>query len=128
MEMRRDLARSLPAEKFTFVGEHYPTPFSRILLSNVLLFVALISGTASMLCGLLSFLPVSIHQFVVQNRSSFLMCALGCFMASNAVLKSGALEVYVNDKLVFSKLKENRPPSFEELIELILEASLFNHK
>ncbi|EQC33896.1 hypothetical protein SDRG_08576 [Saprolegnia diclina VS20] len=43
---------------------------------------------------------------------------------SQSMLATGAFEVYFNDELVFSKIRMNRWPTMQELIELLQAAGL----
>ena len=43
----------------------------------------------------------------------------GLNIVQNTISSTGAFEVYMNDKLIFSKLKSGRLPTLEEMDNLI---------
>lgn len=122
--MKVELQRSLPADRrFLVVGDHYPLPLPRAIMANAMTITFLLLAGFGLLGHRLEFLPPSVRMFLVSNGSTMTGIAFFIFILSGSVRQTGAFEVYVNDRLVFSKLTEGRAPTVPELHRLIVDAA-----
>lgn len=64
-------------------------------------------------------LPPDVATAVEQNKTAIVMAGFFCNMVGNALLQSGAFEVYVDNVLVFSKLQSGGVPHHEELYTMV---------
>lgn len=107
------------------VGDNYPPPAVRQMLATFLSFVkfAILACVAMGINPFTQFLNTptpSWYQYALDNKIYF---CLMVFFLSNAIegqlYSTGAFEVHYNDVLVWSKLKNGRIPSAQELMQII---------
>ena len=72
--------------------------------------------------------PQAVKDFrawLAENKMAFgAMTFFGVTVFQNGLLQSGAFEMYINDKLVFSKLQSGDMPSIEIINSLMADAGL----
>lgn len=73
-------------------------------------------------------LPPAVKAYLSENGGSIVAGAVLMVMVGNALLQTGAFEVYVNGTKVYSKLETGTVPSLELVRELILKASILRHE
>lgn len=68
------------------------------------------------------FLPPNVTEFINNNTMMFYGALFVCNMIGNNLLQSGAFEVFVDGKLVHSKLQSGSLPDVKGLAALIQNA------
>ena len=100
-------------------GDNYPPPQRAVLFSNIVSFLWMI-GLFLLLAGDNIFVSMGIPEpeLFTQAKKNKMYVLFALFMlnnAANAQLSTGAFEIYIDDTLVFSKLKLGRLPSAEDV-------------
>jgi len=67
-------------------------------------------------------LPAPIGQWVEANRGMAFGAAFLFNMIGSSMLQTGAFEVYVGDKRIWSKLQVGSVPNINQIIKLIRES------
>lgn len=99
------------------IGDNYPLSPVRQVLSKAVSF----GQTGLMIVGLGGrFIPfINNHPLYrqFQDKSMFILLGgyFGLNMLQNAVSSTGAFEVYVNDRLVFSKVATGHMPTVDDI-------------
>jgi thioredoxin reductase-like selenoprotein T len=103
------------------IGEEYPLTPTRAMLSKVVSF----AQTGLMVIGIGgSFIPmIRDHPLYQRFQDKKMFIFLGGYFVLNwvqgQVSTTGAFEISVNNQLIFSKLRQNRMPSVEEITSQI---------
>jgi selT/selW/selH-like putative selenoprotein len=63
-----------------------------------------------------AFLPAQVTQYIQGNRGMVIAAGFFCNMIAGSLLQTGAFEVYVDGRLVFSKLQSGGLPNPEDII------------
>lgn len=123
--MKMELQRYFPPNgQFLIVGDNYPLPMSRAAIAHLITFTCLLLGVLGLFGQRMEFLPPSLRAFLTANGSMLAGIAFFLFIVGGSLRQTGAFEVYVNDRLVFSKLAEGRAPTVPEVHQLILNAGI----
>jgi len=69
-----------------------------------------------------SVLPPVAAAWVTENRGTFMFGVFVCNMLSSSLLQTGAFEVFLDDKLVFSKLQAGGVPHIVNLLQIIRDS------
>ncbi|RNF07668.1 selenoprotein T [Trypanosoma conorhini] len=126
--MAHHIARSLPpTEKggpsVTFAPSVHPVGPLREALASLLsltFVAALVVGLgAPLLAGVL---PPHVSAWVGENRAKVIGGGFVANLIGAKLLQSGAFEIFLDDKLLFSKLQEGRLLHAAELAGLVLKA------
>jgi selT/selW/selH-like putative selenoprotein len=64
-------------------------------------------------------LPADLATIVDQNKSMVVVAGFMCNMIGGAFLQSGAFEVYLDGRLIFSKLESGGIPDPVQLLQLV---------
>lgn len=123
--MKFTLDRTLPnAHEVDISGATYPTPPLRRALAGCIqmLMVALLLLLALSLN--VPFLPARFREALQPRRGAIIVGVFLCNVIASAIVQTGAFEVYVDGKLVYSKLSSGTVPTPEHMQRLILEATL----
>ena len=64
-------------------------------------------------------LPAEIATLVEQNKTGVIVAGFMCNMIGRSLLQSGAFEVYLDGRLIFSKLEAGGVPDPQQLLELV---------
>lgn len=106
------------------IGEPYPIPRDKevtvnILMASQVISILLILGF-DYIKPLLPFIPEKVFAFIGTSRILF---AISCYLFHtyfiNKIRANGAFEVYGNNKIIWSKLSQNKLPSYNDIIHLI---------
>jgi hypothetical protein len=103
------------------VGEEYPLPPARALISRILSIAQVGLVIAPFLVGRIPAV-VSHPYYQVFQEKKFIFLIGGWFLIStiqSQVSATGAFEIYLDDRLLFSKLVMERMPSGPELSALL---------
>lgn len=106
-------------------GETYPPPRINEMISNTLFWVRMLCivalfGGPQLLQTMGIQNPPAIYNWAQENKmTAFLVIFLMGSQLENYLLSTGAFEVYLNDKQVWSKLSSGRLPSMVEMRGLI---------
>jgi len=100
-------------------GANYPPPPQHVWLSNIMSFVWL-AGLFLLLAGDNIFVSLGIPEpeLFTQAKKNKMYVLFALFMLNNfanGALATGAFEIYIDDTLVFSKLKSGHLPSAEDV-------------
>jgi selT/selW/selH-like putative selenoprotein len=115
-----NLIRSqLPALQIS--GGNFPVGQLREALGSIFSFcfmasIALVFGAGKF------FLPADIAALVDQNKTFVIFGGFLCNILGGACLQSGAFEVYLDGKLIFSKLETGGIPDPMQLVQLVKRA------
>eukprot|EP01061_Rhynchopus_euleeides_P024048 TRINITY_DN38876_c0_g1_i1.p6 TRINITY_DN38876_c0_g1~~TRINITY_DN38876_c0_g1_i1.p6 ORF type:complete len:117 (+),score=43.39 TRINITY_DN38876_c0_g1_i1:377-727(+) len=97
-----------------------PPPVQQTLATVMQL--AFYAGIACTLLGLHTMLPPPLGPWVAENKGQTIMFLFVLNMIAAQLMSTGAFEVFVNDKLVFSKLQTGQVPRLQPLLHSIGEA------
>ncbi len=101
-----------------FSGENYPVGTLRETAGSI--FSMCFMGSIALAFGLgRMVLPADMAQKVDEHKSLVVVAGFICNMIGGACLQSGAFEVYIDDRLIFSKLAAGGIPSPEHLLTLV---------
>ncbi len=103
-----------------FSVENYPVPPLKALLGQVLS-AAFFIGLAVAFVGK-SMLPAAAQDWIANNSMLFYGALFVANMVGNSLAQTGAFEVFVDGKLVHSKLKTGGLPDARMLASLIEQA------
>lgn len=103
----------------TVVGRHYPPSPIRVLVAQVAQ-VGFFAAMAFMFIGdaifeALGVQPPSFYTLAKANQFQTIMAVWLINNCAANLISTGAFEVSYNNKLIFSKLAENRMPTVEEV-------------
>ena len=99
------------------VGQQYPLPGIRAVLSKVVS----VAQMGLMFVGIGgNFVPaIRDHPLYLRFQANKMMFFLGGYfglnMLQNSLSTTGAFQIYLNDRLIFSKIRTNRMPSVQEI-------------
>jgi len=105
-------------------GSEYPTPPAKQMLAKAVTFgqygIMIMSIGGEWIFRQLGMTPPAIYYRMQEKKMIVVMAAM--FIGgqlSNSLLSTGAFEVYLDDKLIFSKLTVDRMPSPQEIEDFI---------
>ena len=105
-------------------GEQYPLSPMRKMLSNMVMAIQIaivaIIVAPDFIKSKVTFIPSEIIDLVSQNK---VIAGIGAFFGGNIIsgliTNSGALEIFYNDKLIWSKLQSGNVPNVQGIVQLI---------
>jgi len=106
-------------------GTEYPTPPAKQILSKAVTFgqygIMIMTIGGDWILRQLGITPPAIYHKIQEKKMIVVMAAM--FIGgqlSNSLLTTGAFEVYLDEKLIFSKLAVGRMPSLQEIEDFIM--------
>eukprot|EP00759_Apiculatamorpha_spiralis_P011938 PhF_6_TR19068/c0_g1_i1/m.28033 len=118
MEYAQNLQSQIP--DIIVEGGNYPVAEWRMMVAQVcelLFFGGLIASFFGM-----NFLPPDIRQLVQDNKMGFLGGLFMLKIVGAKLVETGAFEVYVGEKLIYSKLQTGGVPPMPNLLRLTVQA------
>lgn len=103
------------------VGDNYPVGSLRETAGSIFSMCFMFSLALGFGLGRMV-LPPDVAKLVDDNKALVVMAGFVCNMVGGACLQSGAFEVYVDDRLIFSKLEAGGIPSPQQLLGLVKAA------
>ena len=105
-------------------GEQYPLSPMRKMLSNIIMAIQIavvgIIVAPDFVKSKVTFIPAEIVDLISQNK---VIAGVGAFFGGNIIngiiSNSGALEIFYNDKLIWSKLQSGNVPNVQGIVQLI---------
>jgi selT/selW/selH-like putative selenoprotein len=105
-------------------GEQYPLSPMKKMFSNMIMAIQIaivgIIVAPDFVKSKVTFIPGEIVDLISQNK---IIAGVGAFFGGNIInsiiSNSGALEIFYNDKLIWSKLQSGNVPNVQGLVQLI---------
>lgn len=123
--MKQQLQQQLPnAQDVRIVGGTYPTPPARALAAKLFSTAFMVSLGVALAGQQLTFLPATVRNFIGQQRGMIVGGGFMLNMVGSSLGQTGAFEVTLDGKLIYSKLKAGTVPTVTEVRRTILEMTL----
>ena len=110
------IRQSLPGLQCS--GENYPVGAVKQMLGSAFSMFFMISLALAFGLGKF-FLTEEIATIVEQNKTGVVVAGFMFNMIGSSLLQSGAFEVYLDGRLIFSKLEAGGVPDPQQLLELV---------
>lgn len=114
------LAQQFPGIQVS--GDNYPPTAVNFFLSRV--FYGLFFMGLALNFGLSSMLPLTIRNWLNENRMVTFFGIFLCQMVASSLVQTGAFEVELDGQLIFSKLQSGHVPDLRDLVNIIRERLL----
>lgn len=123
------MEKALPnADEVQFTGDLYPLSPTRAALARVCS-LGFFSAVALGIFGAnipANLLPPEVLTFVQQKKPYVIGGGFLLNVVGNNIARSGAFEIYIDDKLVWSKLEKGQVPELRVLEKTILQETLLS--
>lgn len=122
VNMKAFLEENLPnADAVDIHGDNYPAPTSNIILAQLCSFSFIGLMAIALMSSQLRFLPENVRTTIENRRGTILAVAFGINILGSTVSQTGAYEVYVDNKLIYSKLATGTAPDNNYIKDMILQ-------
>lgn len=121
-QVKRFIIETYPEVDWNITGENYPPPEFSQFIASLASFIWLF-GIVFLFCGehIIKSIGLSQNHLLKVMYENKMTCFIILFMINNygaSMLATGAFEVYLDNEIIYSKLKQHKLPTAEILLEI----------